>query len=138
MKAVLNETLRQADENFGAVAGRVPVNAFNKLGTVMTDLTMAFQQFLTPIANFFANILGTNVLAAVAALGLFASAIISQVVPSTEEMINNIDEWSGKHTAAYDKAVMDMQEYSAEQKKASMDVETERKEVHSLAQINTI
>ena len=125
-QAVLNETLRQADENFGAVAGRVPVNAFNKLGTVMTDLTMAFQQFLTPIANFFANILGTNVLAAVAALGLFASAIISQVVPSTEEMITNIDEWSGKHTAAYDKAVADMQEYSAEQKKASMDVETGR------------
>ena len=125
-QAVLNETLRQADENFGAVAGRVPVNAFNKLGTVMTDLTMSFQQMFAPIANFLANVLGNNVLAAVAALGLFASAILSQVLPSSEEMINNIDEWSGKHTAAYDKAVADMQEYSAEQKKASMDVESNR------------
>ena len=69
-QAVLNETLRQAEENFGAVAGRVPVNAFNKLGAVMTDLTMSFQQILAPLANFFANILGNNVLAAVAALGL--------------------------------------------------------------------
>ena len=46
---------------FGAVAGRVPVNAFNKLGAVMTDLIMSFQQIMAPLANFFANILGNMV-----------------------------------------------------------------------------
>lgn len=127
-QAVLNETLRQAHENFGAVAGRVPVNAFNKLQTTMSDLTMSFQQAFAPIANFFADVLGSNIGAAVAALGLFASSILSTVLPSTEEMINNIDEWAGKHTAAYDKAKADMAEYSAAQKKASMDVEASRAE----------
>jgi len=125
-QAVLNETLRQAEENFGAVAGKVPVNSFNKLGVVMTDLTMSFQQAFAPIANFFANILGNNLGAAVAALGLFASSIIGSVIPSTDEMISNIDEWAGKHTAAYNKAKEDILEYSAAQKKASMDVEAGR------------
>lgn len=125
-QAVLNETLRQAEENFGAVAGRVPINAFNKLGAVMTDLTMSFQQVMAPLANFFANILGSNVLAAVAALGLFAASILSQVMPSMEDMTASINNFGAKHNAAYEKATQDLKEYTAQQKKAKQGIDQQR------------
>ena len=125
-QAVLNETLRQAEENFGAVAGRVPVNAFNKLGAVMTDLTMSFQQILAPLANFFANILGNNVLAAVAALGLFATSILSQVLPSMDEMRSSLNEFENKHNTAYENAKQDLEEYKTAQQQARQSLQQQQ------------
>jgi hypothetical protein len=116
-QAVLNETLRQAAENFGAIQGQVPVNAFNKLQTTVTDLTMSFQTFIAPIANFFANVFSTNITAAVAAIGLFAVSIIKQVIPSQAEMVAGLQEFSSKHDQAYKDATADLEAYNIAQKK---------------------
>ena len=116
-QAVLNETLRQAAENFGAIQGQVPVNAFNKLQTTVTDLTMSFQTFIAPIANFFANVFSTNITAAVAAIGLFAVSIIKQVIPSQAEMVAGLQEFSSRHDQAYKDATADLEAYNAAQKK---------------------
>ena len=116
-QAVLNETLRQAADNFGAIQGQVPVNAFNKLQTTVTDLTMSFQNFIAPIANFFANVFSTNITAAVAAIGLFAVSIIKQVIPTQAEMVAGLQEFSSKHDQAYKDATADLEAYNVAQKK---------------------
>jgi len=85
-QAVLNETLRQAAENFGEIGEKVPVNAFNRLGIVFSDLIKNFQVGIAPIANFFANVLSNNVKVAALAIGLFAASIIKQVIPSQTEL----------------------------------------------------
>ena len=81
-QAVLNETLRQASENFDAIAGRVPVNQLNQLQTTFSDLIQSILGFFSPIANFFADILNKNIVAAIAVVGLFAKSIIGQIFPS--------------------------------------------------------
>ena len=80
---MLNETLRQAEsENFDAIAGRVPVNQLNQLQTTFSDLIQSILGFFSPIANFFADILNKNIVAAIAVVGLFAKSIIGQIFPS--------------------------------------------------------
>ena len=110
-QAVLNETLRQAAENFGEIGEKVPVNAFNRLGIVFSDLIKNFQVGIAPIANFFANVLSNNVKVAALAIGLFAASIIKQVIPSQTELTEKLQNWSNTHTASYDKAKQDLDEY---------------------------
>lgn len=110
-QAVLNETLRQAAENFGEIGEKVPVNAFNRLGIVFSDLIKNFQVGIAPIANFFANVLSNNVKVAALAIGLFAASIIKQVIPSQTELTERLQNWSNTHTASYDKAKQDLDEY---------------------------
>jgi len=121
-QAVLNETLRQAAENFGAVGGSVPVNAFNKLGTTFSDLIMKFQVGMAPIAEFFANVLSTNVLAAVAAIGLFAGSILKNVLPSVDSMKTKLGEWAANHSASVEKAKADLKAYGEQQKELSKNI----------------
>jgi|14BtaG_2_1085337.scaffolds.fasta_scaffold00621_6 hypothetical protein len=110
-QAVLNETLRQAAENFGEIGEKVPVNAFNRLGIVFSDLIKNFQVGIAPIANFFANVLSNNVKVAALAIGLFAASIIKQVIPSQTELTERLQNWSNTHTASYEKAKQDLDEY---------------------------
>lgn len=110
-QAVLNETLRQAAENFGEIGEKVPVNAFNRLGIVFSDLIKNFQVGIAPIANFFANVLSNNVKVAALAIGLFAASIIKQVIPSQAELTEKLQNWSNTHTASYEKAKQDLDEY---------------------------
>lgn len=121
-QAVLNETLRQAAENFGAVGGSVPVNAFNRLGTTFSDLIMNFQVGMAPIAEFFANVLSTNLVAAVAALGLFAGSILKNVLPSVDSMKTKLGDWAANHTASVDKAKAELKAYGEQQKQLSQNI----------------
>jgi len=92
-QAVLNETLRQASENFDAISGKVPINQLNQLATTFTDLMQTILKFISPLANFFAKLLNENIVAAIAVIGLFAKSIAAQVFPS-------IDGIGGAFTAA--------------------------------------
>ena len=92
-QAVLNETLRQASENFDAISGKVPINQLNQLATTFTDLMQTILKFISPLANFFAKLLNENIVAAIAVIGLFAKSIAVQVFPS-------IDGIGGAFTAA--------------------------------------
>ena len=92
-QAVLNETLRQAEENFGAIAGKVPVNQLNQLATTFSDLIQSILGFFQPIANFFAKILNQNIIAAIAVIGLFAKAVGTELLGT---LGIDMDSLSGK------------------------------------------
>lgn len=83
-QAVLNETLRQASDNFDAIAGKVPINQLNQLATTFQDLIQGILKFISPLSNFFAKLLNENIVAAVAVIGLFAKSIATQIFPSIE------------------------------------------------------
>jgi hypothetical protein len=79
-QAVLNETLRQAESNFSAIGDKVPVNQLNQLATTFSDLMQSILGVITPLANFFANVLNKNIVAAIAVIGLFAKSMGGEIL----------------------------------------------------------
>lgn len=79
-QAVLNETLRQAEDNFSAIGDRVPVNQLNQLATTFSDLMQSILGIVTPLANFLANVLNKNIVAAIAVIGLFAKSMGGEIL----------------------------------------------------------
>ena len=79
-QAVLNETLRQANDNFGALGNSVPVNQLNQLATTFSDLMQTILGVISPLANFIATVLNKNIVAAIAVLGLFAKSMGGEIL----------------------------------------------------------
>ena len=79
-QAVLNETLRQANDNFGALGDGVPVNQLNQLATTFSDLMQTILGVISPLANFIATILNKNIVAAIAVIGLFAKSMGTEIL----------------------------------------------------------
>lgn len=78
-QAVLLETQRQLEENFGDVEGKV--NPFVRLGKVFEDLVKNITQAVLPAFNAFANFLADNAVAALAFFGLLGVSIFKAMLP---------------------------------------------------------
>ena len=102
-QAVLNETLRQASDNFDAIAGKVPINQLNQLATTFSDLMQGILKFISPLANFFANVLNENIVAAVAVIGLFAKSIAGQIFPSIDGIGNRFTAAANQSSQAVER-----------------------------------
>tara|TARA_R100000231_G_scaffold86790_1_gene65891 strand:- start:8344 stop:11433 length:3090 start_codon:yes stop_codon:yes gene_type:complete len=125
-QAVLNETLRQAEENFGAIDGAVPINTFNQLGTLFSDLAKQVGLFIQPLSNFLGAVLVNNVGAAAAAMGLFATSILSAVIPGIEEIGTGMQESMAQHEQASKKALKNVKKLTQQQQKLRQSIEETR------------
>lgn len=122
-QAVTNDVLRQVEERYGKINAIMdPVgNSMNKLAVSLEAVARQIGTALVGPANFIADVLTKNVFAAAASFGLFASSILSSVIPSITDLaeenkyLNNrikstnagiadITQTLGKNAKASDKA----------------------------------
>ena len=104
-QAVLIETQRQLNENFGDV--EAATNPFVKLGKTLEDIIKSVTQFFLPMFEGLASIMNASAGAAVAAFGLLAFSIFKAIVPmiGIEEGLNNIKNNSKEKLDAASQAV---------------------------------
>ena len=88
-QAVLIETQRQLNENFGDV--EAATNPFIKLSKTLEDIIKQATNFLLPVFEGLANILNRSAGAAIAAFGLLALSIFKTILPM-EEIDQKFDE----------------------------------------------
>ena len=78
-QAVLIETQKQLNENFGAVEGAT--NPFVRLAKTFEDIVKQATQFMLPAFEGLANIISNSAGAAIAAFGLLAMGIFKTIAP---------------------------------------------------------
>jgi hypothetical protein len=92
-QAVTNDVLRQVEERYGKINAIMdPVgNSMNKLAVSLEAVARQIGTALVGPANFIADVLTKNVFAAAASFGLFASSILSSVIPSVTDLAEEND-----------------------------------------------
>ena len=99
-QAVVNEVLDQAERKFGKINAIMEPNANSiaQLGVAFEKTIDSIRPFISalvePAADFFSN----NITAAAIAMGLFATTIISSVIPSHNDLLIT----QAKQTAAHE------------------------------------
>jgi hypothetical protein len=99
-QAVVNEVLDQAERKFGKINAIMEpqANSIAQLGVAFEKTIDSIRPFISmlvePVADFFTN----NITAAAIAMGLFATTIISSVIPSHHDLLIT----QAKQTAAHD------------------------------------
>ena len=81
-QAVLNEVLTQAEGKYGAIADQIDANPWQKLGTAIEKVKDDLMIFVTKIIEPVATFLTGNAPAAFAAMGIFVSSILKNLIPS--------------------------------------------------------
>jgi len=120
-QAVLIETQRQLEKNFGAMDAAV--NPFIALSKVLDDIIKAVTEFFLPMFAGMAGILSSSILAAVSAFGLLALSIGKTIIPM--EGINTwFQEFENNSGKALDAATDDLEAYKQEWEDAAEDLET--------------
>lgn len=100
-QAVVNEVLDQAERKFGKINAIMEpqANSIAQLGVAFEKTIDSIRPFISmliePVADFFTN----NITAAAVAMGLFATTIISSVIPSHHDLLIT----QAKQTEAHDK-----------------------------------
>ena len=88
-QAVVNEVLDQAERKFGKINAIMEpqANSIAQLGVAFEKTIDSIRPFISamvePVADFFTN----NITAAAIAMGLFATTIISSVIPSHQDLL---------------------------------------------------
>ena len=88
-QAVVNEVLDQAERKFGKINAIMEpqANSIAQLGVAFEKTIDSIRPFIAmmvePVADFFSN----NITAAAVAMGLFATTIISSVIPSHHDLL---------------------------------------------------
>lgn len=113
-QAVLLETQRQLDVQFGAMEGKV--NPFVKLAKTFEDIVKTGTQFLLPIFQGLANILSSSAMAAVAVFGALGLSIAKMMFP-LDGIKEKFKEWSDGQDEAMAHALNDQMDYRASLKK---------------------
>lgn len=104
-QAVVNEVLDQAERKFGKINAIMEPNANSiaQLGVAFEKTIDSIRPFISalvePAADFFSN----NITAAAIAMGLFATTIISSVIPSHQELLIKQAEQTEAHEAQLDR-----------------------------------
>jgi len=93
-QAVLNEVLTQAETKYEAVAEKIKPNTFTKMAVALEGVVDAIKPFVDSILAPFADLLSKNVGFAIAAVMLFVSSILNQVVPAYDEWMEKSREQS--------------------------------------------
>ena len=89
-QAVYNEVIGQAEDKYSAMAESVDVSAVQQLATALEDVKNAAMEALAPIVEFLAGVFSGNLTAVIALLLVFASSIMSKILPSLGELKNQL------------------------------------------------
>lgn len=110
-QAVTNDVLRQVEERYGKINAIMdPVgNSMNKLAVSLEAVARQIGNALVGPANFIADVLTKNVFAAAASFGLFASSILSSVIPSVTDLADE-NEYLNKKMANLDRGIVGINE----------------------------
>ena len=115
-QAVVNEVLDQAETKFGKINEIMEpqANAIAQLGVAAEGAIDKLRPIISAIAEPVAGFFKENVTATITALGLFATSIISSVIPSIGELRQRQEEQSKAHIADLQRM---QNEYDALQKR---------------------
>lgn len=104
-QAVVNEVLDQAERKFGKINAIMEpqANSIAQLGVAFEKTIDSIRPFISalvePAADFFSN----NITAAAIAMGLFATTIISSVIPSHQDLLIKQKEQTEAHAEQLDR-----------------------------------
>ncbi len=130
-QAVLLETQRQLDTQFGAMEGKT--NPFVRLSKTFDDIVKAATQFLLPIFEGLARVISGSAVAAVAVFGAIGISIAKTMVP-IDGLKKGFEEWSMSQEEAMAHAMNDQMDYRAELQKTKEAIEASKaKSVQSSA-----
>ena len=107
-QAVLVETQRQLNQQFGQQ--ELQTNPFKQLQVTFDTLVKNVTQTVLPLFEGFASIITRSAGAAVAVFGLLAASIIKRMNPM-DSFNQKLSDFKQKHTEAYDKAKINLQQY---------------------------
>ena len=122
-QAVLLETQRQLDTQFGAMEGKT--NPFVKLSKTFDDIVKAVTQFLLPIFEALASVISGSAVAAAAVFGALGLSIIKTMVP-LDGLAEGVAKWSMKQDEAMAHAINDQMDYRAQLKKTNDAIEASK------------
>jgi len=118
-QAVLIETQRQLDKNFGAMDAAV--NPFIRLSKTFDDIIKKVTEFFLPMFNGIANLLSGSATSAIAAFGLLGASIFKTILPM-EDLNTKLTDFSNNATAGFRQAIQDVRDFSDEVAVAAADV----------------
>lgn len=113
--AVLEETQRQVDENFGAINVDEITNPFVQLQKTFDDLIKTISGAVLPLFEGFANIINRSAGAAVVIFGAIGLSIFKAALP-IEGMSEAMEEFDAKTEAAIQNAQADLDALDAKLK----------------------
>lgn len=108
-QAVLKETMRQLEEQFGSIEPKA--NVFQVLGNTFDSIIKNVNQYLLPVFEAFAGILNTSAAAALITFGALGYTILKAALP-IDEVKDKISNMGKSSEAAYAKASRKAEIYS--------------------------
>jgi hypothetical protein len=119
-QAVLLETQRQLDEQFGSAAA--PDNQFVKLQKTFEEIVRQITDTFLPAFNQLAGFLASNAKAAAAVFGLIALSIVASI-PGVQELAQKVTAFGEGSSASLGDAIDDWRKYRAELENTSKTLE---------------
>ena len=98
-QAVHIEVIRQATDKYAAMSEGIEVSKIVQLMTALEEIKNTVSESIAPVAEFIANVFTKNVSAAIALLLVFATSIISKILPAMGAL-NKSMMATGSHAAA--------------------------------------
>ncbi len=132
-QAVLIETQRQLDEQFGAVDAAV--NPFQQLAVTFNDIVKAATQFLLPVFEAIANIINRSATAAIIVFGALAVSIAKAAIP-IDDIKRKFGEFQDKQAAAITDARARADKYTESLRKNKAEIEALNKSAAATVQKN--
>ena len=100
-QAVFNEVIGQATDKYAAMAESVDVSAIQQLATSLEDVKDNLSRAIAPVAEFLAGVFAGNMKAAIALLLVFATSVMSKIVPSLGKMNEGLRKTAGGVKASF-------------------------------------
>ena len=108
-QAVLVETQRQLDEQFGNVDAAV--NPFQQLAVTFNDIVKSVTQFLLPVFEAFASLINKSAYAAIAVFGALGVSILKAAIPF-DVIGKKVEEFKNNQSQAVEAAEAKVNEYT--------------------------
>ena len=111
-QAVALEVQTQLNEKFIATSEAIEIsdNAVKRLGVAFSDVFNSISQFLSGPIEGIASFLTENLASLIAVMGLFATSVISSMLPSLDKFVDGVQESADEASSALKKAKDDLDE----------------------------
>lgn len=129
-QAVALEVQTQLNEKFIATSEAIEIqdNAVKRLGVAFSDVFNSISNFLSGPIEGIANFLANNIASFIAVIGLFATSVLSSMLPSLGAFVDGVQKSADEASDALKKAKDDLEELK-ETGGASATVQTALKDV---------
>ena len=118
-QAVLVETQRQLDEQFGNVDAAV--NPFQQLAVTFNDIVKSVTQFLLPVFEAFASLINKSAYAAIAVFGALGVSILKAAIPF-DVISEKVDAFKNNQAQAVEEAKTKVNEYTEALKRNAAEI----------------